>query len=559
MASECGSPGDKAECGCRWGKMKGHRWCTSTKSSTCGWDMRMVGAEQWGRMRRRVRDKRRRRCSQQGRWSQSRRWMQMQRDAQVAACVDSMSRTVEVWGPTRQVLAMALYVWETVRSSRGMAGDWDPDTEMHRMQKVMAMVDYDGTAGRRAKGHTILVVSPQASATGAAGQGVTDLVQDGQTWWVVEPAGDRRQAVVHTAAPLRGVGHPLMRWVGEVEEVRVERTEQVSEKAVLRALESQMDRCAEAEEVEDIREQIRLALEWVANSKGGEQPRWLVTPGTEEEHKKEALETARRLSEGARKQCLEVEDDPEGERPSRWRGMRRGRGRQMRFIVADGDSGGERDEREQDQAREEEGREAGQAASGREEREEREDGVEEGGVEGEGQGNAAGDGVEKNSGEGTGEGSEREDGKRRREADEQEPQAERQQEGEEEGRPGRKRARGVRYGEEQKGREEQEAVREGLTLYGPHNVSGKWRRYVGRLEEMIKQQDRTGHVTRAAIVQWEDQGEGDKERLPYPVERLQVCPGGREMEIHGQLVPEQEARELEGEEVSTGRKTKKRK
>ena len=48
-------------------------------------------------------------------------WMQMQRDAQVAACVDSMSRTVEVWGPTRQVLAMALYVGETVRRSRGMA------------------------------------------------------------------------------------------------------------------------------------------------------------------------------------------------------------------------------------------------------------------------------------------------------------------------------------------------------------------------------------------------------------------------------------------------------
>ena len=47
--------------------------------------------------------------------------MQMQRDAQVAACVDSTSRMVEVWGPTRQVLAMALYVGETVRGSRGMA------------------------------------------------------------------------------------------------------------------------------------------------------------------------------------------------------------------------------------------------------------------------------------------------------------------------------------------------------------------------------------------------------------------------------------------------------
>ena len=55
--------------------------------------------------------------------------IQMQRDAQVGACVDSTSRTVEVWGPTRQVLAMALYVGETVRGSRGMAGEWDPDTE----------------------------------------------------------------------------------------------------------------------------------------------------------------------------------------------------------------------------------------------------------------------------------------------------------------------------------------------------------------------------------------------------------------------------------------------
>ena len=164
-------------------------------------------------------------------------WMQMQRDAQVAARVDSTSRTVEVWGPTRQVLAMALYVGETVRRSRGMAGEWDPDTEMHRMCKVMAMVDFDGAAGRRAKGHTIQVVSPQASATGAADQGVTDLVQDGHTWWVVEPRGDRRQAVVYTAAPLKRVEHPLMRWVGEVEEVRVERTEEVREKAVLRALE----------------------------------------------------------------------------------------------------------------------------------------------------------------------------------------------------------------------------------------------------------------------------------------------------------------------------------
>ena len=75
-------------------------------------------------------------------------WMQMQRDAQVAACVDSTSRTVEVWGPRRRVLALALYVGETVRRSRGTAGDWDPDIEMHRVRKVLAMVDYGGASGR---------------------------------------------------------------------------------------------------------------------------------------------------------------------------------------------------------------------------------------------------------------------------------------------------------------------------------------------------------------------------------------------------------------------------
>ena len=78
--------------------------------------------------------------------------MQMQRDARVAACVDSTTRTVEMWGPTRQVLAMALYVWETVRRSRGMAGECDPDTEMYRMRKVLTMVDYDEAAGGGPKG-----------------------------------------------------------------------------------------------------------------------------------------------------------------------------------------------------------------------------------------------------------------------------------------------------------------------------------------------------------------------------------------------------------------------
>ena len=185
-----------------------------------------------------------------------------------------------------------------------------------------------------------------------------------------------------------------MRWVGEVEEVRVE---EVREMAVLRALESQMDRCAGAEEAEDIREQIRLALEWVASSRGGEQPRWIVAPGTDDRHRKEASERARRLTEGARKRGLEVEGNQGGERPSRWRGMRRGRGGQMRFIVGDGDGEEERDDREQDQARGVEGRDPGLAAGGREEREEGEEGVEEGEAEGRGQESAAGDRVEEGS------------------------------------------------------------------------------------------------------------------------------------------------------------------
>ena len=57
----------------------------------------------------------------------------------------------------------------------------------------------------------------------------------------------------------------------------------------------------------------------------------------------------------------------------------------------------------------------------------------------------------------------------------------------EEGWPRRTRARGVTYGEKQKGLEEQGAVREGVTVYGPHKVRGKWRRYSGTVEEMIEQ------------------------------------------------------------------------
>ena len=160
---------------------------------------------------------------------------------------------------------------------------------------------------------------------------------------------------------------------------------------------------------------------------------------------------------------------------------------------------------------------------------------------------------------GAGEGREEDGSKRGREEDEQEPPEGKQPGEDEDGRPKRKQARGVRYREETVAREEPGALREGLTVYGLHKVRGTWRMYVGTVEEMMEQQHPTGHVTKAAIVQWEDQGEEDEERLSYAVERLHVCPQGREMEIHGQMVLEQEARELEGEEVSAGRRRKKRK
>ena len=161
-----------------------------------------------------------------------------------------------------------------------------------------------------------------------------------------------------------------------------------------------MDRCAGAEELEDIREQIRLAMEWVASSKGREQPRWIVPRGTEEERRKEALARGRWLVEGERKQCLELEEYLEGERPSKWRGLRRGRGGQMRFIVGDGDVG-EREGGDESQAREEEGQKPGQEANGQVEQEEDGEGVKEGAAEEGGQENAAGDRVdERDSGGG---------------------------------------------------------------------------------------------------------------------------------------------------------------
>ena len=96
-------------------------------------------------------------------------------------------------------------------------------------------------------------------------------------------------------------------------------------------------------------------------------------------------------------------------------------------------------------------------------------------------------------------------------------------------------------------------------MYGPHKVRGKWKIYAGPVEEMIVQKDRTGDDTKAALVQGEDQEEVGKKRLPYSEARLKVCLRGQEMEIQRQLVPEQEAQEQEGEEVSFEKKNKKKK
>ena len=190
MGSGCGSPEDEGQCGYRGGKMKEQPWCTSTKSNTCGLDMRMVRAGRRRTGRRQTRGRQRRRCLGHGTWSLRRR---------CCGCRCSGKRKsrpvwtaqAERWscgGPQGRSWRLTLYVAETVRRSRGMAGVWDSDTEMHRVRKVIAMADYDG-ALRRTKGHTVQVKSPQGSATAAADQGVTNLVQDGHTWRVVEPNG----------------------------------------------------------------------------------------------------------------------------------------------------------------------------------------------------------------------------------------------------------------------------------------------------------------------------------------------------------------------------------
>ena len=120
-----------------------------------------------------------------------------------------------------------------------------------------------------------------------------------------------------------------------------------------------------------------MALEWVNNSREREQLRWIVPPAAEEETRREVLARARRLVEGLRKQCRELEEDPEGRRQSKWRKLRRGRGGQMRFIVGDGDVE-EQEGKEEGPARDKEGREPGQEADGRVEQEEDREGVEEG-------------------------------------------------------------------------------------------------------------------------------------------------------------------------------------
>ena len=102
-------------------------------------------------------------------------------------------------------------------------------------------------------------------------------------------------------------------------------------------------------------------------------------------------------------------------------------------------------------------------------------------------------------------------------------------------------------------------MKEGVEVHGSHTVRGEWGMYVGTVEDMMIQKDRTGYETRVAMVQWEDQEEGDEERLLYVEARGSICPRGREMEIQEQLVPEQEAQELKGEEMSSGMKNKKKK
>ena len=68
---------------------------------------------------------------------------------------------------------------------------------------------------------------------------------------------------MYTAAPLKRVVHPPMRWVGEAEEVRVETDEEVRSESV-GATDGEKRGGGEGE---DIKEQIRMALQWVAGAR----------------------------------------------------------------------------------------------------------------------------------------------------------------------------------------------------------------------------------------------------------------------------------------------------
>ena len=105
--------------------------------------------------------------------------------------------------------------------------------------------------------------------------------------------------------------------------MQVETEEGVRTGTILRAWESQMGRSAGKGEAGDIKEQIRMALEWVAGCNKGDQPRCIVPPGTEEETREEALAWPKRIMEDAKKKGPEMEEEPEGGRQGRRRGLRR--------------------------------------------------------------------------------------------------------------------------------------------------------------------------------------------------------------------------------------------
>ena len=92
-----------------------------------------------------------------------------------------------------------------------------------------------------------------------------------------------------------------------------------------------MCRTAEDGEEEDIKEQIRKAIEWVAGIKKGDQPRWIAPPDGEQENRQDVLVMAMGIMEEEKQKVSEADEGPEGEEQGRWRALRRGRGRHMQF------------------------------------------------------------------------------------------------------------------------------------------------------------------------------------------------------------------------------------